>query len=99
MIIPLQSKRFWQDFDWVLLVAAVGLSLISVIEIYSATMAQGAETYFVRQLAWVGVGIVFLFIVAAIDYHLIWENIRGLFVLPLGALFYTLLLGPRVPTP
>jgi rod shape determining protein RodA len=96
MIIPLQSKRFWQDFDWVLLVAAVGLSLISVIEIYSATMAQGAENYFVRQLAWVGVGIVFLFIVAAIDYHLISEQIPWLYVLSLGALLYTLLLGHRV---
>jgi rod shape determining protein RodA len=96
MIIPLKSARFWQDFDWVLLVAAVGLSLISVIEIYSATMAQGAETYFVRQLAWVGVGIVFLFIVSAIDYHLISEHIPWLYVLSIGALLYTLLLGHRV---
>jgi rod shape determining protein RodA len=96
MIIPLKSARFWQDFDWVLLVAAVGLSCISVTEIYSATMAQGAETYFVRQLAWVGVGIVLLFVVAAIDYHLISEQIPWLYVLSLGALLYTLLLGHRV---
>src|SRR5215468_1340552 len=96
MIIRFKSKRFWQDFDWVLLVAAVGLSLISVTEIYSATMAQGAETYFVRQLAWVGVGIVFLFIVSAIDYHVISEHIPWLYVLSLGALLYTLALGHRV---
>jgi rod shape determining protein RodA len=96
MIIPLKSARFWQDFDWVLMVAAVGLSLISVTEIYSATMAQGAETYFVRQLAWVGVGIVLLFVVAAIDYHLISEHIPWLYVLSLGALLYTLALGHTV---
>src|SRR5215471_2277024 len=96
MIIPLKSARFWQDFDWLLLAAAVGLSLISVTEIYSATMAQGAATYFLRQLAWVGVGIVCLFIVAAIDYHLISEHIPWLYVLSLGALLYTLALGHRV---
>jgi rod shape determining protein RodA len=78
------------------LAAAVLLSLISITEIYSATMAQGNEHYFLRQAAWVGVGIVFLFVIAAIDYHIISEHIPLLYVLSLGALLYTLLLGHRV---
>src|SRR5262245_47454926 len=96
MIEPLRSTRFWQDFDWPLLGAAVFLSAISLIEIYSSTMAQPTENFFVRQLAWVCVGIVFLFIVSAIDYHLIAEHIPWLYILAIGALLYTLAFGHRV---
>jgi rod shape determining protein RodA len=96
MIVPIKSRRFWQDFDWILLAAALLLSIVSVTEIYSATMAQGAATYSLRQLAWVAVGIVSLFIVSAIDYHHISEHIPWLYVLGVGALMYTLLLGHRV---
>jgi rod shape determining protein RodA len=96
MMHPLKQRRFWQDFDWLLLAAALLLSVISITEIYSAKLAQGAATYSLRQLAWVAVGIVFLFIVAAIDYHHISEHIPWLYVLGIGALMYTLLLGHRV---
>ncbi len=96
MIEPLTSKRFWQDFDWLLLAAALCLSAISLIEIYSSTMAQPTENFFLRQLAWVCVGIAFLFVVAALDYHLIAEHIPWLYILATGALLYTLAFGHRV---
>src|SRR5215470_10013122 len=96
MIEPLQSKRIWRDFDWLLLVAAIALSVISLVEIYSSTMAQPTENFFIRQLAWVCVGIVSLFVVSAIDYHLIAEHIPWLYILAVGALLYTLALGHTV---
>src|SRR5215510_1494448 len=96
MLGALKSKKFWQDFDWLLFVAAVLLSTISLTEIYSSTLAQPSENFFLRQLVWVCVGIVFLFVVAAIDYHLIAEHIPVLYILALGALTYTLALGHRV---
>jgi rod shape determining protein RodA len=96
MIGPLKSKRYWQDFDWVLLAAAVVLSAISLVEIYSSTMNDSSESYFVRQLMWVLVGVVFLFVVAAIDYHALSEHIPWLYVLAIGVLLYTLALGKTV---
>jgi rod shape determining protein RodA len=96
MIEPVASRQFWKDFDWVLLAAAVCLSVISLVEIYSSTMAQPTENFFIRQLAWVCVGIVFLFVVSALDYHLIAEHIPWLYVLAIGALLYTLALGHAV---
>src|SRR5215468_10909125 len=95
MIGPFRSK-FWQDFDWLLLFAALFLSFISLTEIYSSTMAQSSEDFFARQLAWVTVGIVLLFVVSAFDYHLIAEHIPWLYILAVGALLYTLALGHRV---
>src|SRR6185295_9842237 len=94
--IRLLRSKYWKDFDWVLLAAALLLSTISLIEIYSSTMAQPSESFFLRQLAWITVGIVLLFVVAAIDYHLISEHIPWLYILAIGALLYTLALGHRV---
>ena len=96
MIGPSTSREFRKDFDWVLLVAAISLSIISLVEIYSSTIAQPTENFFMRQLAWVCVGIVLLFIVAAIDYHLIAEHIPWLYLLAIGVLLYTLAMGHRV---
>jgi rod shape determining protein RodA len=96
MIEPIKSKRFLQDFDWVLLGAALVLSVISLTEIYSSTMNDPSGGYFVKQLVWVVVGIVFLFVVSAIDYHVLAEHIPWLYVLAVGALLYTLALGHTV---
>jgi rod shape determining protein RodA len=96
LIGPATSREFRKDFDWVLLVAAISLSIISLVEIYSSTITQPTENFFMRQLAWVCVGIVLLFIVAAIDYHLIAEHIPWLYLLAIGVLLYTLAMGHRV---
>src|SRR5262245_38327801 len=96
MLGPLKSKKFWKDFDWLLLGAALLLSVISLTEIYSSTMAQQSDNFFLRQLIWVAVGFVFVFIVAAFDYHLIAEHIPWLYVLAIGVLLYTLAMGHRV---
>jgi rod shape determining protein RodA len=93
MIEPLKSRRFWQDFDWLLLGAALLLSLISLIEIYSSTMNSDAENYLVRQSAWVVVGIISLFIVASIDYHVLSEHIPWFYLGAAGLLIYTLAFG------
>jgi rod shape determining protein RodA len=92
----LLKSKFWKDFDWLLFAAALFLSTISLLEIYSSTMNQYAGSFFLRQLAWVCVGIVFLFVISAIDYHLISEHIPWLYILALGALLYTLVMGHRV---
>src|SRR5262249_28129444 len=96
MLGALNPRRFWQDFDWLLLGAALLLSVISLVEIYSATMNQPSENFFLRQFAWVVVGIVFLFVVAAIDYHVLSEHIPWLYVLSVGGLLYTLAMGRTV---
>src|SRR5690349_23874714 len=96
MIERLTANRFFKDFDWLLLAAAICLSIISLVEIYSSTMAQPTENFFLRQLAWVCVGIVLLFVVAALDYHLIAEHIPWVYILAVGALLYTLAFGHRV---
>ena len=96
MIESLRSQRFWKDFDWPLFAAAILLSIISVTEIYSSTLTLQSENYFIRQMAWVGVGVVCLFIVAALDYHAICEHIPWLYLMAVLVLLYTLVFGTTV---
>ncbi len=95
MIQALRSRRFWEDFDWFLLVVALLLSTISLIEIYSSTLTVGGN-YFGRQLVWVGAGIVVLFIVASIDYHVLADRIILIYAGTVAVLGGVLLFGHTV---
>jgi len=95
MIQPLRSQSFWRDFDWLMLSALVFLSIISLTEIYSSTMSVGGG-FFLRQLAFVLVGIACLFIVSAMDYHAIAERIPWIYLISIVGLIYVLALGKTV---
>jgi rod shape determining protein RodA len=96
VIDALRSQRFWKDFDWPLFAAAILLSIISITEIYSSTLSLQTENYFLRQLAWVSVGVVLLFVVAALDYHAICEHIPWFYLMAVLVLLYTLVFGTEV---
>src|SRR5215471_1674456 len=93
----MRFRNIWLDFDWSLFAAIVVLSVISLIEIYSATKNSPAEHNAVfRQLVWVLIGIIFMFVVAALDYHTISEHIPWIYVGSVAVLIYTLALGKTV---
>ena len=93
----MQVRALWRDFDWALFAAILLLSVISIVEIYSATKNTPAEhSAALRQLAWVAMGVVILFTVAAMDYHTISEHIPWLYLASVGVLLYTLALGKVV---
>jgi rod shape determining protein RodA len=68
-------RRFssFRDFDWVLLGFVLLLSVISVLEIYSATMHTKFHGFEKKQLEYLAVGLVLMFIVSLIDYHQLLE--------------------------
>jgi rod shape determining protein RodA len=93
----MRFRDLWRDFDWALFGAILVISAVSLIEIYSATKNSPAEhNAAFRQLMWVCIGIVLLFIVAALDYHTISEQIPWLYLASIGVLLYTLALGRTV---
>jgi rod shape determining protein RodA len=93
----MRVRDLWQDFDWALFAAILVLCCISLVEIYSATKNTPVEqSAAFRQLAWIGIGIILLFVVAAMDYHIISEHIPWLYLGGITVLLYTLALGKRV---
>ncbi|SNT18607.1 cell elongation-specific peptidoglycan biosynthesis regulator RodA [Granulicella rosea] len=59
----------FRDFDWVLLGFVLLLSLVSVLEIRSATAMTKFHGFDHKQLGFLAIGIVLMFLISLIDYH------------------------------
>jgi rod shape determining protein RodA len=59
----------YRDFDWVLLGFVLLLSLISVLEIKSATLHTKFHGFDHKQIGFLAVGLLLMFLISLIDYH------------------------------
>jgi rod shape determining protein RodA len=68
-------RRFssFRDFDWMLLTLVLLISLISVLEIKSATLHTKFHGFDHKQLEFLLVGMGLMFVISAIDYHRLLE--------------------------
>ena len=64
-------RRFlsFRDFDWLLLCLVLVLGVISVLEIYSTTVHTRFASFESKQILFIAVGTICMFILAKIDYH------------------------------
>ncbi len=78
----------FRDFDGSLLGMVLLLCAISVFEIYSATLHTKYANFYIKQMYWIGGGIVAMFVISKIDYHklldIVWW-LYGAFLLSLVA--------------
>lgn len=85
------DRRLIANFDWVFFGLALGISLIGIAAIYSASRGISGESQFwLRQLNWLGGGLVVGFLLLIVDVHTVarWAYIfHGLAVLSLLLLF------------
>ncbi|MGO4211545.1 FtsW/RodA/SpoVE family cell cycle protein, partial [Terriglobus sp. YAF25] len=91
-------RRFssFRDFDWVLLGFVLLLSVISVFEIYSATLHTKFHGFEKKQLEYLAVGLVLMFIVSLIDYHQLLEIVPWAYGTSIFALVAVAAVGTRV---
>jgi rod shape determining protein RodA len=82
-----------QDFDWTLLAIVAAISFIGILEIYSSTHASGMAGMQWKQLMWIGIGIVGMFIVSRIDYHLLLDQALTLYAFGIVGLLFVLVMG------
>lgn len=68
------DRRLIANFDWTLFFAALALSVLGIVNLYSAgsfSSGQNATPFFLKQIYWLLIGLVLFFAVIAIDYQLI----------------------------
>ncbi len=72
-------RRFFsfRDFDWVLLGMVLLLSVLSVFEIYSATMHTKFVGFETKQVFWLVGGLAAMLLFSFINYHLLLESFIG----------------------
>lgn len=82
-----------RDYDWWLLAILAAICMLGVIEIYSATHASALSGMHMKQVKWLLLGFVLMFVISRIDYHLILDQALVLYLIGLVALTAVLLMG------
>ena len=70
-----RNGRHTPKYDYLLIIAVAALLIAGLMMVYSATFALGYQLYgqptyfFIRQLLWMGVGLLAMIVIARIEYH------------------------------
>lgn len=91
-------RRFlsYRDFDWTLLGFVLALSVISVLEIYSATIHTKFVNFDQKQVLWLAGGFAIMFILSLIDYHILLDIAVWAYGICLVSLVAVLAIGTKV---
>jgi rod shape determining protein RodA len=91
-----KTALYIKDFDWFIFLLAIAIALVGVVEIYSATQYNKSESFYMKQIYWIVIGLVMMLVVLTIDYHALAENVPYLYILALLSLVAVLVLGQRI---
>jgi rod shape determining protein RodA len=82
-----------KDYDWWLLAILAAICALGVIEIYSATHGSVLNGMHMKQVRWLLVGVVLMFALSRLDYHLILDQALILYLIGILALIAVLVFG------
>lgn len=89
----LASYRSLRDIDWPLLLITLAISAVGVLQIYSATLGTVFRDAWIRQLAYLGAGLVLFWIVSRIDYHTLLGHSYWMYGVCVAALVAVFVIG------
>lgn len=84
-----------RDFDWFLLGMCLLICLLGAVEIYSTTEHTKFAGMHVKQLEWIAGGIVVMFLMSVVDYHVLLENVHWAYLASIVSLLAVMLVGKR----
>src|SRR5215470_16745439 len=90
------DRRLLQNVDWALLGATVSLVVLSATTLATLNVGRAGGGVAVRQIAWFGVGVIALLVVASIDYRRLVRLAPLLYVVGLVVLVAVFVLGRAV---
>lgn len=87
--------KYFKNFDWLLLLLVLIVSLIGIILIYSACHNK-ANPLYLNQILWLAGSLILIFFIAAIDYHSLAAISLYFYSFTILALIYLLLFGRSI---
>jgi rod shape determining protein RodA len=84
-----------RDIDWGMLVIVLIICALGVVQIFSAAIGTQWQDAWWKQIIWVVVGLVLMWICTAIDYHALMTRVWALYVLSLVLLIAVLAAGKQ----
>src|SRR5260370_32573487 len=87
----MNEKTTTRDYDWWLLGIIAAICALGVLEMYSATHGSVLVGMHSKQIRWLVIGFVLMFVLSRIDYHLIMDQAPVLYIVGISALVAVLL--------
>ena len=84
------QDRSVRDFDWWLLAISLVLCAVGVLQIYSATLDSRLRDAWWKQIIWIVISLVAMWLMTQIDYHTVLGQVPILYAVSLGLLVITL---------
>ena len=88
--------RSARDLDWPLLLISLALCALGTLQIYSATIGSSWRQAWWKQVVFVLVGLVLMYVISRIDYHALLEHVPVFYVLSMVTLVVVLFAGRQV---
>jgi cell division protein FtsW (lipid II flippase) len=85
-----------RDLDWPLVIIALLISALGVVQIYSATHDTPWQSAWWKQIIFIGVGLVIMWIMASIDYHSLMAKAPIMYGVSLVLLIVVLVVGSKI---
>jgi rod shape determining protein RodA len=92
----MQRLSSYRDFDWVLLGFVMLLSVISVLEIKSATLHTKFHGFETKQIGFLAVGLLLMFVISLIDYHRLIDIVPWAYGIGIASLIAVRVVGTKV---
>src|SRR3954451_6521329 len=89
-MVAIIHKRSWRDFDWILALLAIGIVLFGTIQIRNA---QPTESYWIKQLIGLAIGLVAMLAIAFTDYRRVLNLAPAFYIFGLSLLVLVLFPG------
>ena len=90
------DRRLLQNVDWLLLAATGGLIILSTMTLGSVHVGRAGGPVALKQLAWFGIGLLGLLVLASLDYRKLVRIAPILYLLGLAGLVAVLVVGRTV---
>ena len=85
----------FRDFDWQLLFLVLLICSLGVVEIHSATLHSKFAGAHIRQIYWIVGGLVCMFALGAINYHVLLERVHWMYIASVASLISVFLFGQK----
>jgi rod shape determining protein RodA len=82
-----------RDLDWTLTGIVLALCTLGVLQIYSATRGTVWDGSHWRQVIYVAVGLLLMWVVAQLDYHMLLDRVPALYLISLASLVIVFVIG------
>src|SRR4051812_48421006 len=98
----MRKNLSFRDFDWVLLGFVLAIAALGLMQIYSASLntkfadATTGTPIHIKQVYWLVAGLLVMFAISRIDYHLLLENVHWAYVGSVVSLLAVAAIGVRI---